>query len=172
MSYVYLALPCALMGPSIRLMDFPRSVRSAGGGQVRAGPAGCCAAAAFAGGCCLATGHPLCCQRRFQHTHVGAAPADVAIECAARLLGRWVRMLFEQRDGCGDETRRAEAAHQRVLLAECLLHRVEHRALCEAFDRTDLLALRLDRERRARVDRLAVDDHRARAARPAVADAF
>src|SRR5205085_2124209 len=44
--------------------------------------------------------------------------------------------------------------------------------LCEAFDRTDLLALRLDRERRARVDRLAVDDHRARAARPAVADAF
>jgi hypothetical protein len=78
-------------------------------------------------------------------------------------------MFLEQRNARHDESRRAEAAHQRVLLAEGLLDRVQRRALCQAVDVANLLALALDRERRARIHGAAVDDHRARAARAAIA---
>src|SRR5262249_11290706 len=71
-----------------------------------------------------------------------------------------------------DEPRRAETAHQRVLVAERLLHGVKLSAGGQAVDAANLLALDFDRERRARVDRAAIDDHRARAARAAIAAAL
>ena len=81
-------------------------------------------------------------------------------------------MLFEQRDRGHDEARRAEAAHERVHVAEGLLHGMQRVAGGETVDGTNLFALHLDRERRARVNGAAVDDHRAGAARPAVAHAL
>ena len=86
--------------------------------------------------------------------------------------GVGVGMLLEQRDARHDEARRAEAAHQRVLVAERLLHRMQRVAVREAVDGANLLALHLDRQRRAGVDRAAVDDHRAGAAGAAVAAAL
>ena len=55
---------------------------------------------------------------------------------------------------------------------EGLLHRMQRVAVGQAVDGADLFALHLDGERRARVDRAAVDDHRAGAAGAAVADAL
>ena len=57
---------------------------------------------------------------------------------ALRLLGRRLRVLLEQRHGRHHEARRAEAAHQAVVVAEGLLHR--DAAPCpavEALDRAD-----------------------------------
>ena len=81
-------------------------------------------------------------------------------------------MFLDQRDGRHHEARRAEAAHQRVAIAERLLHRMQRRAVCQTVDRANLLADRFNRERRARVCGPAVDDHRAGAADAAIASAL
>src|SRR5215470_2799130 len=81
-------------------------------------------------------------------------------------------MLFDERDGRHHKSRRTEAAHQRVAIAEGLLYWMERRPVGQAVDRTNLLALDFDRKRRARVGGPAVDDHRAGAAHPAVAAAL
>src|SRR5215510_78496 len=81
-------------------------------------------------------------------------------------------MFFEQRRTGHDEAWRAEPALLRVVVPERLLDRVELAVLFESFDGPYLLALRLDGQRRAGVNRLAVNDHRACAASGAVADAF
>src|SRR5829696_2457941 len=180
MSEVYFARPEALSGPSSRLIDLPRRTRSPTGGQLRGGPeGGCCAcccgcgcappAGGVAGGCCWsATLHPLA-QRRFEDANVGPAAADVAVERALGLLGGRIRRFLEQCDRGGDEPRRAEAAHQPVLVAEGLLDGVENGVLREALDGADPLPLRFDRQCRAGVDRLAVRNHRAGAAGAAIA---
>src|SRR5262245_3701580 len=109
MSYVYFARPETLSGPSSRLTGVDRSV-------------------GFSGQEYLATGashHGLRFHRGFEHAHERAAAADIAVELAPRLLDGRVRVFLEQRDGGDDEARRAEAAHQRVDVAEGLLHRVQ-----------------------------------------------
>ena len=58
----------------------------------------------------------------------------------------------------------AVAALQAVVLVERRLHRVPLVAVGEALDRGDRRAVGLGREHRARLHRLAVDEHRARAA--------
>ena len=60
--------------------------------------------------------------------------------------------------------RRAEAALERVLLVERLLHRVQLVALGEPLDRRDLAAVGLHGEHGARLHRLAVEQHGARPA--------
>src|SRR5262245_52901141 len=79
-------------------------------------------------------------------------------------------MFFEQRRTGHDERWRAEPALLSVVVPERLLDRVELAVLFESFDGPNLLALRLDGQRRAGIDRLAVHDHRAGAASGAVAD--
>ena len=81
-------------------------------------------------------------------------------------------MLFDERDGRHHEPRRAEATHQRVTIAERLLHWMKRAAVGQAVDRSNLLALRFNGERRARVGRAAIDDHRAGAADTAITAAF
>src|SRR5207247_6393084 len=98
--------------------------------------------------------------------------ADVAVEAAAYLLGRRIGCPLEQRRRRDDEAGRAEAAHQRIDVAERLLDPIQRGAARQAFHRANLFALDVDRQRRARVDRAAVDDHRARAAAAAAADPF
>src|SRR5436190_4965876 len=157
-------------------------------------PPGCCAPGCWTGGCCgcgiwfcgcggcaggvtgtwlcLSTKAPLHARDRFEDAVERAAAADVAVEPGLDLLGRRVGMLLEQADAGHDETRRAEAAHQGVLVAERLLHRVQRCAIGQAVDVANLLALDVDRQRRARIHRPAVHQHRARAAGAAVADAL
>jgi len=53
---------------------------------------------------------------------------------------------------------------QSVFFPEAFLHRMELAVVDEPFDRDDLGAVRLHREHRARLDRVAVNQHRARAA--------
>ncbi len=48
-----------------------------------------------------------------------------------------------------DLTRRAIAALKRVVVDECLLHRMQTVAACEPLDRRDRLALGRNRERQA-----------------------
>ena len=55
------------------------------------------------------------------------------------------------------------------MLVEGLLHRMELAVRCEPLDRRDLEAVRLNGEHRARLHGLAVDEHRAGAARRRVA---
>src|SRR5208282_400519 len=67
----------------------------------------------------------------------------------------------------GDQHKKAgrtETALQAVMLHEGALQRIELVAVRQAFDRADLLAVRLDCEHQARTQRLAVDEHRAGAA--------
>src|SRR5215469_5148168 len=107
-SNVYFARPVTLSGPSRRLTRVP--ITDGLAGQLKFSSA---------------TLHPFHAGNGFENTGEGAAPADVAVETFPDLFLRRMRMLFEQADACHDETRSAEAAHQRVLIAECLLDRVQ-----------------------------------------------
>src|SRR5437588_10437834 len=176
MSYVYLARPATLSGPSSRLTAVPSTAGFSGHKYL--------SGTRSAGGCCwprppppcgfslLRTSHPPRLHRRFHDSRECAAPADVAVEALAGLLGGRVRMLLEKRNGRHHEAGRSQAAHHRVDVAEGLLHRMERSAAGQAVDRANLLALHLDGERRARVDGPAVHNHRASAARPAIAHAL
>ena len=118
----------------------------------------------------LSTAHTLGRQRRFQYANVRSASTEISVERLLRLLGSGIRILLEQRDRRHHEARRAEAAHQSVVVAEGLLHRMKRCAIREAIDGPDVLPLRFDREHRARVIRSPFDNDRARAARAAIAD--
>src|SRR2546421_12367385 len=124
MSYVYRARPATLSGPSSRFTAVPRTagfsghkylsgMRSAGGGCWPRPPPPC-------GFSLLRTSHPPRLHRRFHDSCKCAAAADVAVEAFSRLFGGGVGMLLEKRDGGHHEARRAEAAHQRVDVAEGL----------------------------------------------------
>ena len=95
---------------------------------------------------------------------VAGAAADRAGDRGADLLLGRVRVLVEQRARGHQHPRRAEAALQRVQLVEALLDRVELAVDLERLDGADLVPLAHHRERRARLDRLAVHQHDAGAA--------
>src|SRR5215204_6168843 len=202
MSNVYFARPLTLSGPSRRLTRLPTTVLGVEG-QLYFGSTGgacgapprpppCCCPCGGAprpppcggccGGCCggtcgawgvSATADPLHARHGFEDAVERSAAADVAVEPFLDLLGRCVRVFFEQAHARHDEAGRAEAAHQRVLVAERLLHRMQLAARGgEPVDGADLLALDFDRQRRTRVDGAAVDDHRAGAAGAAIATAL
>src|SRR6478672_1996737 len=137
-SKVYLALPLTLSGPSSRVTRLPTTVGALD--QLYFGSTGC------GGGpprppCALATLDPLHARHGLEDAVERAAAADVAVEPFLDLLGRRVGMFLEQADTGHDEPRGAEAAHQRILLAEGLLDRVERCAAGEPVDVADLLAL-------------------------------
>src|SRR5438034_7996986 len=112
MSYVYRARPDTLSGPSRRLIGVESSVGLSGQEY-------------------LATHHPhhrLGFHRRFHHSDERAAAADVAVELALRLFDGGVRIFLHEGDRRDDEAGSAEAAHQRVDVAESLLHRMQRAA--------------------------------------------
>src|ERR1700674_780927 len=106
---------------------------------------------------------------RLDDVHVARAPAEVAFQALADLVLRRVRVLLQEVGRGHDETGRAVAALQTVLVPERLLERVELPIFGHALNRGQLLALGLDGEHRAALDRLAVDEDRARAALARVA---
>src|SRR3954467_13520619 len=93
---------------------------------------------------------------RLDDVLVARAAADAAGARRADLLLRRVRVLVQQPARGHQHARGAEAALERVLLVEALLHGVELAVGLERLDRADLVALAHRREDRARLDRLAV----------------
>src|SRR3954452_10241021 len=143
-SKVYFARPVTLSGPSRRLTCVPKTAGLAG--QANSDSAGEDAGASWSRKSSRsATLAPFHTGNGFEDTSKGAAPADVAIESFLDLFGCGVGMFLEQANARHDEARRAEAAHERVLVAEGLLHRVQAVAIGQTIDGANLLALYLDR---------------------------
>src|SRR5256885_5147688 len=95
---------------------------------------------------------------------VTGAAAEIPRNGLADLLLARVLVALEKRARGHQHARRAEAALQAMLLGEALLHRMELAALLQPLDRGDLGAVGLHGEHRARLHRVAVEDHGARAA--------
>src|SRR5437667_2960350 len=100
---------------------------------------------------------------RVENVRVARAAAQVSAQPFGDFVARRLRVLREQMDRRHDHAWRAEAALQAVAVPESLLHRMQM-AVRDAFDRRDRRAVGLHGEHRARLDGLAVDEHRARAA--------
>src|SRR5437899_11440440 len=95
---------------------------------------------------------------------VPGAAAEVAADGLADLRLGGILVAGEQGAARDHHPRRAVAALQPVVLPERLLDRVQLSVLLQAFHRGDLRALGLDGEDRARLHRIAVEQHRAGAA--------
>src|SRR6185437_11924121 len=95
---------------------------------------------------------------------ITGAPAEDPGQFVADLSTR--RLPFARRERCGrhEEARRAEAALQRMVLLEAFLQRAESLAGSEGFDGLDPPPVQLGGQHQARLDRLAVHEHRAHAA--------
>ena len=111
---------------------------------------------------------------RFQHRlgdpGIGAAAAEIAAHALADALGIVAGLpLLDQADRAHDLAGRAEAALQAVMGDEGGLHRMQLIAARDALDGEDVGAVVADRQRQARIDAPAVDQHRAGAALAAVA---
>src|SRR5262249_36144857 len=101
---------------------------------------------------------------RFHDVDVAGAAAQVAGDRLPNFgLGR-VRVASQEGDARHHHPRRAVAALQAVLLPEAFLDRMELAAFFQSLDRADGAAVGLYRQHGARLDRFAVDDHRAGAA--------
>src|SRR5207237_402089 len=96
------------------------------------------------------------------------AAAEVALERAPHLLLARRGVVLEQSHGREHHPRRAVTALEGVLLMESLLDGVQLPVRGETLDRGELRAVGLDAEHRARLDGLAVEQHRAGAARRGV----
>src|SRR4029077_15622155 len=101
--------------------------------------------------------------------HVAGASAKVALEALADFVLSRVWVLREQGGGGHAEARGAVAALKPVLVPEGLLQRMELTIPGHALDRCQLPALGLDREHRAALHRVAVDEDGARSALARVA---
>src|SRR5262245_20848298 len=100
----------------------------------------------------------------FDDVLVARAPAEVAGQLLAQRRALEDDAAIGQRDGAEQEARGAVPALERVRVAERLLHRVQLPPPGQAFHRRDGAAVRLGGEHEARLHRLAVEEHRARAA--------
>src|ERR1700730_8284858 len=101
--------------------------------------------------------------------HVPRAPAEIAFEALADLVLVRVRVLVEEVGGGHDEAGSAVPALEAVLIPERLLQWMQLAVLGHALDRGQALALGLDCEHRAALDRLAIDQDGACAALAGVA---
>src|SRR5204862_6186571 len=98
---------------------------------------------------------------RVDDLHVAAAAAEVAGQAQADLLLARLRILLEQALRRQHHPGRAPAALARARVGEGALHRM---VAAEALDGRHVSAGRERGEEQAPGDRLAVDEHRARAA--------
>src|SRR5579875_3254752 len=106
------------------------------------------------------------------HLLISAETADIAGQRFLNLGGRGVGVLVEGGTHGHDKAGRAEAALLGVVLDERRRHRIEFAAVDEALGGLDLLALGLQRQQGAGVDRFAVYHHCASTACTAITDAL
>src|SRR5436190_20107629 len=83
-------------------------------------------------------------QGRFHNARLGATAAEIARTRVADLVGGWMWMLLQQRGYTHDETRRAIAAHEGVLLEKSLLHLGQITVFGQSFNCGDRPVLSLD----------------------------
>src|SRR3954465_4260105 len=95
---------------------------------------------------------------------IARAAAEVRRQHLENLLVRQLGIGLQRIYRKHQEAGRAEAALERMMGDEGLLHGVQFVAVCETFDRSDTLALRLDREHQARSSRVIAEDHGPRTA--------
>src|SRR5262249_47208652 len=103
------------------------------------------------------------------HVRVPGAAAKIPAKRLCDFGAGGTRVLLQEVHRRHDHAGRAEPALQAMALPEALLNGMKPAVLREAFNRGDLRVVRLDGEHRARLDRLAVDEDRARAANPGFA---
>src|SRR5690606_7309179 len=101
---------------------------------------------------------------------IGSAAAEVPTDRAGNIVVGWIRGLVQQRPQAHDLAGCAVAALEGILLDKRLLDRIELGTLRQALERADLLALAVDGEREAGVDRAPIQGNGARATVPHVAD--
>ena len=111
-------------------------------------------------------------EHRLDDAGVAGTAAQVAFQPFAHLLLGRPGRLGEERAGGHQEAGRAVAALQAAVLGERLLERVKRTVARKPLDRRHRAALRLHREREARLDDTAVDEHRAGAAHASLAAAL
>src|SRR5574338_877174 len=106
---------------------------------------------------------------RLDDLHVAGAAAEVAAQRRADLGLARRRVAAQERFGAHDQPRRAESALRAEPLVEGALQPAHPAPFGQRLDRLDAVALDAGGERDAGKPRLAVDQHRAGAALPAVA---
>src|SRR5579885_3179197 len=96
---------------------------------------------------------------------IAGAAAQIAGNADADVFFARIGIFAQQLDQRRQNSRRAEAALQAMIIAERLLQRVQRLAVGrDAFDRHDLVAVGLHREHQARAGRTAVEQNGAGAA--------
>src|SRR5688572_19875547 len=109
--------------------------------------------------------HPFCrLLDRLEDLLVAGAAAEISGDRLLDALARWIRLVLEERLGGHQDTRGAVAALGGAEVGEGALQRMERRPVRQALDGFDRLALALEGQHQAGKPRLAVDQHRARAA--------
>src|SRR5437764_2671128 len=109
-------------------------------------------------------------EHRGNDAGITGAAAQVAAEHVHHFGFRWVGIAHEKIGERHQDTRRAEAALQRVIVLERLLQRVERAVRTgKRFHRRDPPSFRLHRKREAGTGGDAVDEHRAAAAHAVLA---
>src|ERR1043166_7771074 len=86
------------------------------------------------------------------------------VERSRDLRARWIAIASEQRLGGHQDAREAIAALPCLLVQKGLLQRMQPRAVRKAFDGRDLATGHAVEGAGARIGRLAIDQHHARAA--------
>jgi hypothetical protein len=100
---------------------------------------------------------------------IARTPAEIAREGFPNLGWRWILIALEKRNERHQEARGTKAALQRVLLAKCVLERMQLAVGCQALNRRNLMAIRLNGEHEARANRLPVEENGAAAANSVLA---
>src|SRR6267142_567386 len=100
----------------------------------------------------------------FDDVRIARAAAEVAADCLSDVRLAGLLVARQQRAAGHHHPRRAVPALQPVLVPERFLDGVELAVLLQALHGADLRAVRLDREHRARLHRLDVEQHGAGAA--------
>src|SRR4051794_17139306 len=88
------------------------------------------------------------------------------------LIRGWRRMFLQKAGGRDNEAGSTKSALLRVVGDVCLHYRAEGIAFGQRLDSGDVPSLGIDRQHRAGINRLAVEEHGASPAGSAVADAL
>src|SRR5436853_5314627 len=124
MSYEYFARPDTFNGPSMREIRLPIRLRLSGSGHLYSA----IVAPSFRPNKACS----LCGSGTFRHLHhcasntgIGAAAADVPTQTGLHVFERWMWISIKESLASNDKAGCAKAALLRVVVNECLLHRMQ-----------------------------------------------
>src|SRR5437667_8028748 len=100
----------------------------------------------------------------FHDMLIARATAQISFQPMPNLVARGIRIAIDNLGRCYDHPGRAIATLQSVMFPESLLHRMQLPIRGQSFDSCNVRAVGLDREHRAGLHGLTVEQHGARAA--------